>query len=164
MRKMTCNLRHLMGLRHPVPVFELQPEYNSISRALVFLSKKIISHSCFDIFLSSFVWIYGMRYITLTLMYAHTQPLADRHTLIDAYTPFSRSFLLSGTFLRECVAVCCSVLQCVAVHYTALRCVARVAACCSVLQRVAMCWRVLQWVIVCCSVLQSVAVCCSVLQ
>ena len=159
-----------MGLRHPEPVFELQPEYNSISRALVFLSKKIISHSCFDIFLSSFVWIYGMRYITLTLMYAHhshvcTHTTASRQTHADrrVYT----TLLILPALLYFLARVCCSVLQCVAVCCSVLQCV---AVGCSVLQWVARSFsfpassNASQWLAMCCSVLQCVAVCCGVLQ
>jgi len=66
---------------------------------------------------------------------------------------------MSGTscmfWKKQCVVVCCIMLQCV------LKCV---AVCCSVLQCVAVCCSVLQCVAVCCSVLQCVAVCCSVLQ
>ena len=85
------------------------------------------------------------------------------------------------TTIRQCVAVCCSVLQCVAVcgwhptyaarrqasdyHTTAtrkrsliccrvLQWLHHVAPCCTVLHRVAVCCAV------CCSVLQCVAVCC----
>jgi len=50
----------------------------------------------------------------------------------------------SDLHVKQCVAVCCSVLQ-------------------SVLQCVTVCCSVLQCVAVCCSVLQCVAVCCSVL-
>ena len=63
--------------------------------------------------------------------------------------------------VRECVAVCCSVLQYVAVCCSVLQCV---AVCCSVLQCVVVCCSVLQCVAVCCSVLQCVAVCYHVLQ
>ena len=62
---------------------------------------------------------------------------------------------------RECVAVCCSVLQCAVVCCSALQCV---AACCNVLQCFTVCCSVLQCVAVFCSVLQCVAVCCSALQ
>ena len=48
-------------------------------------------------------------------------------------------------WVRQCGAVCCSVLQCVAV-------------CCSVLQCVAVCCSVLQCVAVCCNVVQLIAV------
>jgi len=96
---------------------------------------------------------------------------------------------LRPSYVLQCVAVCCSVLQwsecflvlpiwaiasyvsgrfhvsesflCVAVCCSVLQ---RVGACCSVLQRAATCCSVLQCVVVCCSVLQCVAVCCSVLQ
>ena len=69
---------------------------------------------------------------------------------------------------RECVAVCCSVLQCVAVCCSVWQCV---AVCCSVLRRAAVCCSVLQCIAVCsvcCSMLQNVlqyvAVWCSELQ
>ena len=61
------------------------------------------------------------------------------------------SFSRGDRAQRQCVAVCCSVVQCAAV-------------CCSVLQRVVACCSVVQYVAVSCSVLQCVAVCCSVLQ
>ena len=75
------------------------------------------------------------------------------------------------THIRQCAAVCCSVLQCVAVCCSVWQCV---VVCCSVLQCVAVyrsvsqsvaeCRSVSQWVALCCSVLLRVAVCCSVLQ
>jgi len=61
--------------------------------------------------------------------------------------------------VRQCVAVCCSVLQRHITHTWSC-----VVVCCDVLQCVAACCNVLQRVAVCCSVLQCVAVCCSVLQ
>ena len=60
--------------------------------------------------------------------------------------------------MRQCVAVCCSVLQCVGGVLQS------VAECCSVLQCLAVSCSVLQCLAVSCSVLQRVAVCCSVLQ
>ena len=92
--------------------------------------------------------------------------------------------------LKNCTAVCCSVLQCVAVRCNVLQCAAVwqgnkftvtecvlecVAACCSVLPYIAMCYSVLrcgkgtempyivlQLVAVCCMTLQCVIVCCGI--
>jgi len=74
------------------------------------------------------------------------------------------SVLQCVAFLRNVLAVCCSVLQCVAVRCSALQCSAVVmflrsvlAVCRSVLQCVAVCFSELQCVAVCCSVSQCVA-------
>jgi len=87
--------------------------------------------------------------------------------------------------VRQCVAVCCSVLHCAALCSLMLRwdfgglfcsvlqcaavcCYAEyllvlAVMCCNVLHCAAVCCSVLQCVAVCCSVLQCVAVCCSVM-
>ena len=81
-----------------------------------------------------------------------------------------------NTLFRQCVAVCCSVLQCDAASCNVLQCVADAcptgslesvvlqAVCCSVLQCVTMCCSALQCVAVRCSALQCATVRCNELQ
>ena len=85
-----------------------------------------------------------------TLQY-HTIAGVCNHTNLPVWVWFSEARY------RECVAVCCSVLQCVAVCCSVLQCV---AVCCSVLLCVAVCCNV-YCVAVCCIVVQCVAVCCN---
>jgi len=96
--------------------------------------------------------------------YNHTNSLAPRPTTCKLWQHWCT---------KECVAVCCSVLQSITVCCSVLKCVAASSSsssivymyvCCRVLQCVSVSFSVLQCVAVCCSVLQCVAECCYVLQ
>jgi len=116
-----------------------------------------------------------MSYMTHSYVYVIGQA---RCNVLRHYSIFRKH-----TFICDCVAVCCSVLQCVAVCCSVLQCV---TVCCSVLHCVAVCCSVLRhlsnlrpettqyWQVhqrlhdtecgaVRCSVLQCVAVCCGII-
>jgi len=97
---MTCNLRHGIGLRHPV----LASLFEFVTISIVLFARDVFFWHRFDelrdIWMTRWIW----------------------HSLMTLCVRCSQI-----CSVLQCVAVCCSVLQCVAVCCSVLQCV---AVCC----------------------------------
>ena len=111
LRKVTCNLRHSPGLRHPVVCYIVLQ-----CVAMRWVGCSVLQ--CVAVCCSVLQCVAACTHACLLA-------LRQANTCLCV--------------MLQCVAVCCRVLQCVAVCCSALQCVAVCWVSCSVLQRVAAC-------------------------
>jgi len=136
LRKMTCNLRHPMGLRHWVsnPKSKCLVSYCAFAHSLSHTLLLSLSLSfTFSLFLALTLAL--ARFLAPVLSRSNpSYPSSKDCTSNSSTQPLQHVVLLYKSFVA--VAVRCSVLQCVAVCCSVSQCV---AVCRSVLQRVAVC-------------------------